>query len=346
MRRAVTLLSALGLTALVGCGPTEAQIVPSGGCGGGCGANEVCDEETSTCACAPGFVDNGAACVGEGSGERSRTEVCRRWREGHTPASTASFEPGSGQCGAGSTPEAAIDDALARIALFRWLAGMDAVDHDPALDELAQACSVLAGWWDFQRPESPHTPSNDATCWSVEGALGAGNSNIAWGRPSAADSIDGFMEDAGANNVDALGHRRWILNPPLGPVGIGYWEGGGMFGNASCLHISRRRPGVRGPEWNAVPPAGFAPIEMTRWTWSLQGSLLGIAEANIRMERTDTGEGLPVEVRRLRPGAGEPAVSWVPLGWTPQANTTYRVEASGVGPSGVLSYDVTPVDCD
>ncbi len=345
MRPACLALGLLALAVLGGCGPTEAQVVPADGCGG-CGRNEVCDEETDTCACAPGFKDNGAACVGEEQGERTRAEVCRRWREGHVEnASTPFVAGGAGQCALGEVPEAAIQDTLRRLELFRWLAGMDAVDHDPAFDAEAQACSAIASWWDFSRPESPHTPSNDATCWSLDGARGAQTSNIAWGSGSAADAIDQFMEDAGANNVDALGHRRWILNPPLGPVGIGYWRGGGMFGDGSCLRVFGTRPGVRGPEWNAVPTAGYAPIETARWTWSFQGSLAGIAEANVTMEKKDDGTPLPVEVRRLRLGAGQPGVSWVPMGWTVQVNTTYRVTVSGVGPTGVVSYDVTPVDC-
>lgn len=338
-----TLLAGVAPTA--GCGPTEAQIVsPGDGCGG-CGTNEYCDEETRTCACSPGFRDDGAACVSTGGegGERSRAEVCRRWKEGHQVSSPTPFVAGSGMCGLGAVPEAAIDDTLRRLALFRWLSGLDAVENDAAFDADAQACSVVSAWWDFSRPISPHTPPSDSTCWTVEGARGAGTSNIAWGSSSAADAIDGFMEDAGANNVDALGHRRWILNPPLGPVGIGYWSGGGAFGNASCLRVFASRPGVRGPAWNAVPPAGYAPIEMARWTWSFQGSLSGISGADVTV--TKDGETMPIEVRRLQLGAGEPAVSWVPVGWSPQVNVTYEVTVSGVGPTGEVKYETTPVDC-
>ena len=338
------LLLALALPA--GCGPEEATVVPPTACGGRCVTGEVCDVETDTCTCAPGYQDDGAACVLVGSGPRSRDAVCERWREGHVVSSPSAFEAGSGMCGLGAVPGAAIDDALRRIAMYRWLAGLDAVEHDAALGADAQACSVLTAWWDFGRPESPHTPSNTATCWSLEGARGAGASNLAWGIARAAEAVDGFMEDAGENNVDALGHRRWILNPPLGPVGIGFWTGASTrFQSGSCLHVFRTRPGVRGPEWNAVPPAGFAPVEMTRWTWSVQGSLAGLANAQVSVERVNDGARLEVEVRRLVGGAGQPAVSWVPVGWRAEPGNTYRVRLDGVGAEGSLTYEVTPVDC-
>ena len=94
-------------------------------------------------------------------------------------------------------------------------------------------------------------------------------SNIAWGN-GPADSIDQFIEDDG--NATTLGHRRWIVNPPLGPVGIGYWEGGGMYGSAECLAVFGSSGTSNVPPWVAVPNPGPVPLAITKWTWSFSSS--------------------------------------------------------------------------
>lgn len=305
------------LALLAGCGPKEARVIDG---------PQTCDQGCTS------------------PDDRSREGVCARWREGHAISTPIGFSPGLGACEPGSLADGAIADTIRRIDLFRWLAGLDGVGHDPAFDADAQACSVLAAHWDFGRQESPHTPSPDATCYSEAGRRAASTSNLSWGVRHPANTIDGFMEDAGANNVDALGHRRWILNPPLGLVGVGYYEGGTNLGVASCLRVFDMSGGGAAPAWNAVPPAGFAPIEMARWTWSLQGSVPGVSAAAVTMT-DDAGAPLAIEVHRLQVGAGEPAVAWIPVGWAPAPDTTYHVTVSGLV-GGDVSYEVTPVVCD
>ena len=290
---------------LVACGPREAPVIPGA------------------------MID---------PGDRTRSGICARWKAGHVITTPQAFMPGGGSCAPGALKPGAIEDTLTRIDMFRWLAGLDPVENDPTFDVDAQACSTIAAFWDFMRPANPHMPPEDSTCWSAQGQRGAGSSNISWGVRHPANSIDSFIEDAGANNVDALGHRRWILNPPLGPVGVGYYEGGSNFGSASCLRVFGMTPGQASPAWNAVPPPGFAPIEMARWTWSFQGSVAGISAARVTMEKSD-GTPLMIEVHRLQAGSGQPAVAWVPVGWTVEAGETYTVTV------GNVSYDVTPVDC-
>ncbi len=306
---------AVAAIALAACGPKEASVIPGGGGG------EIPVE----------------------MGDRSERAICDAWREAHAITSQHAFTRGAAECGPGALTEDAIADTLKRIDMFRWLAGLGPVDHDETFDADAQACSAIAAFWDFNRPVSAHTPPPDAKCFTEEGRRGAGASNISWGVFHPAGAIDSFMQDSGANNADSLGHRRWILNPPLGPVGVGYFEGGSAFGAASCLRVFGTSGTGPRPAWNAVPPAGFAPIDMTRWTWSFQGSLAGISSAGVKMELSD-GSPLDVDVQRLQIGAGEPAVGWVPRGWTAEAGKTYHVTIEGLA-GGDVSYDVTPVSC-
>ena len=48
-------------------------------------------------------------------------------------------------------------------------------------------------------------------------------------------SVEGYMNDGGANNREARGHRRWCLNPPMGRVGFG---GGTKFAAMACMDTS------------------------------------------------------------------------------------------------------------
>jgi hypothetical protein len=245
-------------------------------------------------------------------------------------------------CDPGTLSQGGLNDTLVRINMFRWMVGLGPVDDDPGLNTMNQYCAVLESWWDWSSGVSPHSPPPTAACYTAEGASGAGQSNLAWGSGHPAQAIDQFMEDWG--NETTLGHRRWIMNPPLGPVGIGYWEGGGMYGNAMCLAVFGQSGGGPTPDWTSMPPAGFAPLTTAQWTWSFQGNLGGIGNAQIEVLDVDTNTPLAITVLPLQGGYGQPAISWLPSGWQPQAGKTYRVTVSGVT-GGPVVYDVKPVNC-
>jgi hypothetical protein len=115
--------------------------------------------------------------------------------------------------------------------------------------------------------------------------------------------------------VTTLGHRRWLLNPPLDPVGIGYWETGGTYGNAACMRVFGASGTGPSPAWVSMPTPGFGPIEVAQWTWSFHGSLGGIAGAKITMLRVDDNTPLAVTMQTLQQGYAQDAISWTPSGW-------------------------------
>lgn len=309
-----------------------------------CAANEHCDPATTTCECDPGFADEGGSCEPVDPGDptlRTAAQVCERWADDHQLTETDPFESSGAQCDPGSLKQGGINDTLVRINLFRWLSGLGPTSHDPALDAINQKCANLEAWWDFSMPQSPHSPPPTSTCYTAEGAQGAGMSNIAWGN-GPADSIDQYVEDSG--NETTMGHRRWIVNPPLGPVGIGYWEGGGTYGSAQCLAVFGASGQGPNPPWVAVPNQGFTPVEVARWTWTFHGSDSGIPSATVSVLRVDDNTPLAVDVMTLQQGFGENAISWQPMGWTVEAGKTYRVTVSDLA-GGDVTYDVKPIDC-
>jgi hypothetical protein len=288
----------------------------------------------------------GGNCTAAPPGDPSthtQQDVCMQWASGHTVTEPNPLVASGMQCDPGSLKSGAFVDTLARMNMFRWLGGLGPTTDDATYDTDAQACANLEAWWNFAMPESPHMPPMSATCYTANGAATAGQSNIAWGSGSPAQAIDQFMEDNG--NATTLGHRRWILNPPLGPVGIGYWQTGGMYGNAECLRVFGMMGGGPNPPWTSVPNAGFVPIEIAQWTWSFHGSLSGIPNAGITMLRVDDNMPLTVTVQMLSQGYGQDAISWTPNGWAVEAGKTYRVMVSGLG-GGTVQYDVKPVVCN
>jgi hypothetical protein len=332
-------------------GMAGANTAGSGGasaqCAMACGGNAKCEATTKTCVCNPGFVSQGGACTAAAVGDPSthtQAEVCSHWKDGHVVSAPQPMVATVTECTVGALKPGAITDTLVRINMFRWFEGLGPVSDDPQYDSDAQACANLESWWDFKSTASPHTPPSTAKCYSKQAGDTAGQSNIAWGSGSPAQSIDQYLEDNG--NDTTLGHRRWVLNPPLNPIGIGYWEKGGQYGNSSCLRVFASKGTGPKPSWNAVPPAGFAPIEMAKYKqWSFEGSLAGTAKATASVLRVDDNMALPVTQQALSQGYGQDTMSFKPNGWTAEAGKTYRVTISGLTAGNVV-YDVKPVTCN
>ena len=272
----------------------------------------------------------------------TQADVCSRWKSAHVLTTPDVLMASGADCDPGYLAPGAIVDVLSRLNMFRWLNGLGPTSDDPQLDAAAQKCADLEAFWPFMGGD-PHSPPSTSKCWSSDGATAAQTSNVAWGSGNPAQSIDQWMQDT--DNDSNLGHRRWIVNPPLGPVGIGYWKTGGVYGDAACMQVFGTSNTGPNPSWTAVPNAGFVPIEITAWTWSFHGSLGGIATATVSVLRVDDSTNLPVTVTPLDMGYGQEAVGFKPQGWTAEAGKTYRVTVTGP-PSGPVTYDVKPVTCN
>jgi hypothetical protein len=332
-----------------GGGTTTTTTSGAGGggpCSPACGAHAHCEVPTSSCVCDFGYVAQGGACAPAAPGDpaaHTKDDVCAAWKAGHVVTEPSPLVASGQQCDAGSLTKGALHDTLQRLDMFRWLSGLGPVDDDASYDADAQKCANMEAFWDFGQGGSPHQPPPSVPCYTPEGGATAGQSNIAWGSGSPAQAIDQFVEDSG--NEGTMGHRRWIMNPPLGPVGIGYWQTGGQYGNAECLRVFASNGQGPSPAWVAVPNPGFAPVTVAGWTWTFHGSLGGIANATITVLDVDANAPLAVNVKTLAQGYAQDAISWTPSGWTPTAGKTYRVTIGGLS-GGDVTYDVKPIDCN
>jgi hypothetical protein len=247
------------------------------GCDAGCSSNARC--ESGLCVCEPGYSAGASGCEPVSAGDpttHSQAQVCQAWSDGHVENANPAFTPGATACDPGSLSTAALDDALRRLDMFRWMIGLGPVTDDASDDANDQACAVIAA----NNPAGPqaHYPDSSFTCYSSAGAAGAGSSNIAWGCSSAADAMDQWVVDW--DNATTLGHRRWLFNPPLENVGIGFVSGGsGQWGSASCLGVFGGGNPNPDPLWTAYPPPGFVPASAIYPIWSLHSDRIGVSSA-------------------------------------------------------------------
>lgn len=323
----------------------------AGGSGGGaadpcaavsCGAGSRCVAPPAHCECSPGFVADAGACLPGDPGVpalRSQDQVCAKYHLGVLTRTGDGFTVTAATCDQGVLSRDAIDDALTRLNLHRWLAGLGPAGDDASADDAAQKCALVSAW----NPAGPsaHFPQPGATCYTPGGASGAGSSNLAWGCGTAADAIDQWMIDSG--NDTTFGHRRWLLSPPLGPVGIGLYRGGNNYGSASCLGVLGSSGGGPDPGVIAYPPPGFVPLELAQWTWTVQGALPG-GTLGATVTRASDGAAQDVTLAPLQGSYGySSALSLTRNGWSPAAGETYHVTITGTG--APLTYDVKPVHC-
>ncbi|WP_319557723.1 hypothetical protein [Thiomicrorhabdus sp.] len=129
-------------------------------------------------------------------------------------------------CDQGSLKQTERDKALATLNQIRALHGLKAVPYNSA-DDIYTEKSALIG---VANAKLDHYPTADYQCFTNDGATGSENSNLHLSRiqgtvtelESSDKSIIEFLID---ENVDNIGHRRWLLNPFLAYVSYGRVDG-------------------------------------------------------------------------------------------------------------------------
>ncbi|SER70472.1 Copper amine oxidase N-terminal domain-containing protein [Gracilibacillus ureilyticus] len=129
----------------------------------------------------------------------------------------------------GTVDKSLLNQALQGTNFVRRLAGLPGdVILDPGLNDLAQhGALLLAASGDFSH--TPQKPEDMSKEFYHRGYQSTSTSNISYGRNNLwANIIDGYMPDTG-HNMESVGHRRWILNPPLKKTGFGLADSNGTM---------------------------------------------------------------------------------------------------------------------
>lgn len=266
---------------------------------------------------------------------RGAGEVCARWQSESAPARAASgWTEGASACALGTLAPETRSAAVRALNLFRWLAGLGPVGESATRNEASQACAVLLE----RNGMLSHTPPMTWTCWSALGYDGTSHANLIGGRGTRANawtSIERLIDDR--NDITrTLGHRRWMLYPPLGDVGYGQSTG------FACLYVIGGFRGTRERPWVAWPNAGPVPAETVPPSWSFSAQSLGWRDGASSVTVLRDGVALSVSAVRRAPNFGDDTVSWEVPAVTP--GSVYSVEISGIS-MGTLRYEVRPVSC-
>jgi hypothetical protein len=305
---------------------------------GSCGDKAWCDTIQQACVCKPGFDAVGADCVSPPltpPASRTLEEVCARYAQEVVLTASEQYTGGdAAQCVAGAPTRAALNDALRRLNLYRWLAGLEPAWDLEATNAAEQECALMQ---ELNALPLNHHPPEDWQCYTAAGAGAAGASNLAWGVWSIADSVDLYMVDPG---VPSLGHRRWCLNPSLGHTGFGF------FGQSSCMYSFGGGNGHK-PDWVAWPPPGYVPEDLVDGVWSFASSKCSWGDATGVALVVATAEVIPLELESAGGNYGNmPALRILPA---QSLVGEVQITLSGLVCSGEvmdLTYVVKQVDCD
>jgi len=225
--------------------------------------------------------------------------VVARWNDTYFDNTPFSWSGSIGGCVAGDTTDAFKGAVLRRLNYFRAMAGMPGnLSLDSSLSVKAQQAALMMDASD----SLSHSPPTSWPCYSAAGAEAAGS------------LLDGYMQDRGASNA-TVGHRRWLLYPPLATVGTGDAP------QANALWVIDA--GAAGSTtWAAVswPPRGFVPRALAapadRFSLSCTDADFGAATVTMR---NDAGQAVETRVEsRNDNGYGDNTLVWsIDLGRSP-----------------------------
>ncbi len=223
---------------------------------------------------------------------RTAADIRRRWSQleptySGSPYAVAPALVAPYACG--SLAPGFLQDGLNAVNYARYLAGLpDDVALDPSYVARAQHGSVLLAVGQFAHSQ-PRPADMAQDFYDV--ANGATNSsNIGWGFGTLAGFNFACMGDSDSSNIDRVGHRRWLLNPPLRKTGMGYAEA-----RTDTFVFDWSRADAVGYDAVKWPCAGPFPVEMfsAGTAWSI----------TLNPDRYDwTAGGHTVTMRRVRDG--------------------------------------------
>ena len=305
-------------------------------------ATAVTPTTTSAATVAPQRV---ATAVPGAVDRRSRAAVLAAYKARYVAALRVAnnWNGSAAACRPGGTSTAYRNATLAAINWARGQAGLTPV---PGLNATYSGLAQRAALMMQANRSLSHNPPSSWRCWTSAGAAGAGHSNIALGA-AGARSVGLYLADPGSTNT-VVGHRRWLLFPRLGRIGIG------NSGSANAIYVlgaplAARPAGT--PGYVAWPTAGFFPRGAEpAGLWSLSSSLgFSFRSAVVHVRGPN---GAAVRVTRYAPvnGYGDNTLSWrlasVPSR-TARVDQSWRVSVTGIRTrSGALTsytYTVTLV---
>lgn len=269
-----------------------------------------------------------------------------RWAPATTTTATSTAVPST--CQPGAVGRATVDAAVAAWNFVRGLAGLDAVAEDPNLADSAQRAALTFSAQD----DISHNPGTSWRCYTAAGLEGAQKSNIgiAWGgrTPTAADLVNGYLTERYDAGTD-LGHRRWMLHPPITTTAIGVASNpatGSQYRTNTANAIRVMGVGTNSaasnPSWVPWPTAGYFPAPLEPFgLWSLTSPSAGADFSAASVSVTGPSGALATQKLTARNGYGNNTLAFRVTGVTApvgSAESVYTVNVTGMRGTPVASY--------
>jgi hypothetical protein len=298
------------------------------------GEGEVVVDPPSSCPA--GLHIDSDRCVANGLPivtTRSEAAVCARFNSDYQ-WSDSEYEAvdSSDSCDIGRVPQAALDNAMTRTNLYRWLVGVDLTSLLPDLYPQQQACAATMAAIGFLS----HQLGPDMACYTDDASYGAGSSNISQGA-GLVGSVDNYVSDWG--NETTFGHRRWLVGPFMAGTQFGHKNG------FSCMHTFSLGNG-NDPGYVAYPPPGYVPTGMAQGAYSFESANLAPTATTEVFITINDGAEQAVNAWGLDGGYGHygSAIAFdVAEGWT--AGNRVRVRITNTS-GGEVNYTVLPTACN
>ena len=252
------------------------------------------------------------------------------------------------QTGVGYTEDASLDAATRQSALnhvnsIRYVAGVPAnVTWDDSKMFMAEATAMLMAVTGEVNhfPKQPSGITDDIFKIAAEGSK---TSNLAYtvqSRDVVNQALRFFLGDSDADNLAMLGHRRWMLNPPLGKTAFGAL-------GAYCAMTVRDKSNTQAGAAHSVVmfPGQVTPLSFfeNSWAWSVSfTSDYNVNNTKVIMVRRGDGASWNFAKGSAdgnfyinNEGYGMPrCVIFRPRGIAVQARDIFDVQLSGVKKNG------------
>ncbi len=215
-----------------------------------------------------------ATTSGSVSGERTASDIRRMWdslRPSYSGSPYTSQPSWRSPYKTGALAEGFLQDGVNMVNFVRYLARVPYdVELSDDLNELGQYGAVISAA-NGNISHQPSRPSGMPNDFYELAKKSCGSANLGWGYADIAQSIRSYMQDEDTGNMDRVGHRRWIINPPLRYIGFGF---------ADKMTAAQVFDTSRSPAFNfdyvAWPASGEFPVEFFNdgdpWSVSLNPS--------------------------------------------------------------------------
>ncbi len=212
-------------------------------------------------------------------------------------------EPDIDKCYEGKVSAKGNQVALEMIAYVRRLTGLsDSIFLDEKANNKAQKAALMMQ----ANYNLDHSPPKNWKCYTSEGAIAAGQSNLSLGH-SFQHAVMGQIEDNGRDNY-SCGHRRWILNPYKNSFGHG-----STLSAMSLVVFGLANHGENSITYNKSnpvmwPSANYFPSDLVpnRWSFSYKGAIFDNAKVTV----TENGKPISVQLEKVEYGYGMNTLVW------------------------------------